>query len=192
VEEQAPKACFDLAAHLPSGYSATARCGDWSGCGNSHDGEMWDYQTCSFEVEQIGFGSAKQMFPDRPWTKEWLREHCQRRFGTQPQPLALQSLWGFDGENLKAQASRIVFTNGLNDGWSVGGILTDLSPERGLLAINLPNGAHHSDLAHDFGEVDTPDVQAAHAKLIAVIGQWLKDVRSELGVVSGADSTVVI
>ena len=32
---------FNVSAHLPAGESATARCGDWSGCGYGRDGEMW-------------------------------------------------------------------------------------------------------------------------------------------------------
>lgn len=172
--------CFDLAAQLPAGAEPTARCGDWSGCGRGSDGEMWDYQTCTFEVEHIGFGSPGQMFPSRPWTMEWLSSHCARRFGRQPQPKALTDLWGLTEEELRAQASRIVFTNGLNDGWSVGGILHSLAPEKGLLSINLPNGAHHSDLSHGFGN-DTPDVQAAHVKLIALVGSWIEEVKHEQG-----------
>jgi len=141
---------------------------------------MWDYQTCTFEVERISFGSASQMFPSRPWTTEWLSEHCAKRFGVSPQAAALTDLWGFDEENLKAQASRILFTNGLNDGWSVGGILKDLAPEKGLLAINLPNGAHHSDLSHwPPSQADTWDVTAAHERILALVGSWLEEVRGE-------------
>ena len=38
---------FDLSVHLPAGDFATARCGDWSGCGYGHDGQMsldsWEF-----------------------------------------------------------------------------------------------------------------------------------------------------
>ena len=64
------------------------------------------------------------MFHPRNWTWTWLNEHCAARFGVRPQPRALADLWGFDSRNLvkRTGASRIIFTNGLNDGWSVGGI----------------------------------------------------------------------
>ncbi|CAK0867731.1 unnamed protein product [Prorocentrum cordatum] len=169
LDEEAPGGCLNLSQMLPAGPGATARCGDWSGCGAGSDGEVWDLQTCTFEVEQIGFNSTSQMFPSRAWTLEWLEQHCARRFGVQPQPRALVDLWGFDAENLKAQASRILFTNGLNDGWSAGGILTNLSEATGLVAINLPNGAHHSDLSHAHGEQDTPDVVAGHARAVVAL-----------------------
>ncbi|CAE8660638.1 unnamed protein product, partial [Polarella glacialis] len=96
AERPLGESCFNLQKQLPAGQSATARCGDWSGCGAGHDGEMWDYQTCTFEVEQIGFGSAAQMFPTRRWSKEWLQNHCRQRFGVSPQPLALAELWGLE------------------------------------------------------------------------------------------------
>jgi len=172
--------CFDLAKQLPAGAEATARCGDWSGCGTGRDGEMWDYQTCTFEVERIGFGSPAQMFPPRPWTADWLRSHCERRFGVIPQPLALAELWGFTAEEMRAQGSRIVFTNGLNDGWSVGGIQESLAPEKGLVTINLPNGAHHSELSHSYDPAaDTDDVRAAHDRIAELLQAWLEEVRAD-------------
>eukprot|EP00929_Paragymnodinium_shiwhaense_P003639 TRINITY_DN104227_c0_g1_i1.p1 TRINITY_DN104227_c0_g1~~TRINITY_DN104227_c0_g1_i1.p1 ORF type:complete len:523 (-),score=69.49 TRINITY_DN104227_c0_g1_i1:146-1714(-) len=175
---QIASTCFDLASQLPAGAHATARCGDWSGCGAGHDGMMWDYQTCTFEVEKIGFGGKAQMFPEHSWTSDWLRDHCARRFGVTPQPKTLTDLWGFDAANLAAEASRIVFTNGLNDGWSVGGFFKDLAPEKGVVSINMPNGAHHSDLSHSFGSsFDTPDVIAAHKQILGLVGEWLAQVR---------------
>eukprot|EP00434_Breviolum_minutum_P012374 symbB.v1.2.010901.t2/scaffold720.1/size169259/12 len=172
--------CFDLSVHLPAGDFATARCGDWSGCGYGHDGQMWDFQTCSFEVEHIGFGTSKQMFPSYPWTSEWLHRHCWQRFNVTPQPTTLAQLWGFDSTNLARSTSRIVFVNGLNDGWSVGGILHSLSVERGLIAINLPNGAHHSELSHSIQD-DTPDVKEAHERILGLVGQWLEEIRNPGG-----------
>lgn len=171
--------CLDLGSQLPAGSAATARCGDWSGCGVGRDGEMWDYQTCTFEVEAIGFGTSKQMFPDRPWSAQWLTDHCARRFGVTPQPRALADLWGFDEAGLKA-ASRIIFTNGLNDGWSAGAILHDIVPES-VVSINLPNGAHHSDLYHQYPvKGETPDVIAAHSKILELVGTWLHGIQEEV------------
>ena len=58
------------------------------------------------------------------------QEHCMKRFAVRPQPKSLVDLWGFDEATLVSSTSRILFVNGLNDGWSVGGILQDLSKER--------------------------------------------------------------
>ena len=69
-------------------------------------------------------------------------------------------------------ASRIIFTNGLNDGWSVGGVLRNLSET--LLAFNMPNGAHHSDLSHNWpSDADTQDVRDARAAIEAQLAEWV-------------------
>ena len=79
---------------------------------------MWDLQTCSLLVEHIGTNNETDMFPARPWTLDWLTKHCWDRFEVVPQPRQLADLWGFD-DLVRAGASRIIFTNGLMDGWSV-------------------------------------------------------------------------
>lgn len=97
-----------------------------------------------------------------------------KRFAVRPQPKSLVDLWGFDEATLVSSTSRILFVNGLNDGWSVGGILQDLSREKGLIAINLPNGAHHSELSH--GGKETAEVRQVHQQILAIVGQWLEEI----------------
>jgi len=164
-------ACFDLSTQLPAGHNATITGGDWSGCGTGSDGMMWDYETCNFLVEQIGVNNVTDMFPPRTWTLDWLNQHCAARFDAVPQPRALADEWGFD-HLVEQGATRIVFTNGLNDGWSAGGIVANLSET--LVAINMPNGAHHSDLSHDPpSDADTPDVTAARQQVSDLLASWL-------------------
>mgnify|MGYP002037239813 CR=1 FL=1 len=83
---------------------------------------------------------------------------------------ALADAWGFGKDSLKAAgASRIIFTNGLNDGWSVGSITTSLGDT--LPALNMPNGAHHSDLSHRIpGPWDTSDVVEAREVEVVAAG----------------------
>ena len=52
---------------------------------------------------------------------------------------------------------------------------------RGLIAINLPNGAHHSELSHSIQEDVTPDVQEAHQRILGLVGQWLEEIRNPKG-----------
>ena len=87
---------------------------------------------------------------------------------------ALVDLWGFD-HLAEIGASRIIFTNGLNDGWSAGGFTEDLSKD--LPVFNMPNGAHHSDLSHSLpSSVDTPDVIETRAAIGDLIDGWLRSV----------------
>lgn len=163
--------CFDMKSQVPSGSYGTISSGDWSGVGTGDSGEMWDFQTCSLLVEQIGFNN---MFPDREWTFDWLNDHCEKRFGLQPSPKYLSEMYGF--HDVKASgATKVIFTNGLNDGWVVGSITETLSDD--LIAFNFPNGAHHSDLSHNApGDNDTLDIQQGHKDVANLIGKWLKEV----------------
>ena len=167
--------CFDLRTQMPEGKNPTISGGDWSGCGSGRNGQSWDFQTCTFLVEHIGTNGVTDMFPPRNWTMEWLNNHCASRFGVTPQPKALVELWGFD-DLVKAGASYILFTNGLMDGWSVGGIQTNLSST--LLAINIADGAHHSDLSHNPpSEADTEDVREARESALTILTKWLNEVK---------------
>ena len=166
--------CFELATQMPAGKNPTISGGDWSGCGNGRNGQSWDFQTCTFLVEKIGTNGVTDMFPPRNWTLDWLNQHCESRFDVTPQPKSLVELWGFD-DPVKAGASYILFTNGLNDGWSVGGIKRNLSST--LLAINIPDGAHHSDLSHNPpSEHDTEDVRVAREAAMTILKTWLQEV----------------
>jgi hypothetical protein len=168
--------CWNMSQQLPTGPHATISSGDWSGVGTGINGESWDFQTCTLLVEAIGFGKAS-MFPYREWTLEWLTLHCQERFGVTPQPYELVSRWNFTEEGLVTdEVTRILFTNGLQDGWSVGGIQTNLSDS--LIAMNFPNGAHHSDLSHvGPSDKDTQDIKQGFQDIQALLSKWLDEIR---------------
>ena len=167
--------CWNMTNQLPTGHDATITSGDWSGVGTGGDGESWDFQTCTLLIEAIGLSSNASMFPPRDWSMDWLDDHCQKRFGVKPDPYQLVRRWKFDNL-VAANVTRILFTNGLNDGWSVGGIKTTLSES--LIALNFPNGAHHSDLS-GIGptDQDTDDIKDGFHTIEAILGRWLQEVR---------------
>ena len=48
-----------------------------------------------------------------------------------------------------------------------------------LIAINMPNGAHHSDLSHDPpGPEDTPDITAGRAQAAGLLSGWLAEIKA--------------
>ena len=169
-----PGGCFNLSAQLPSGNNATISSGDWSGVGFGDDGSSWDFQTCTLLVEPIGTNNVTDMFLPRLWTYEWLNQHCRDRFGVTPQPRALADEWGFDLSVLPRVTSHIIFTNGLRDGWSAGGVPANLSDT--LLVYNMPNGAHHSDLNYKWPDIsyDTQDVLLVRELVARKIEEWLE------------------
>jgi hypothetical protein len=173
--------CWDMVGQLPTGDNATISSGDWSGVGTGSDGESWDFQTCTREVEAIGF-SESSMFPFREWSPAWLKQHCEVRFGVTPDPYGMVRHWKFD-QLAETNVTRILFTNGLKDGWSVGGFTSNLS--EALPVLNFPNGAHHSDLsARGPSEDDSDDIQEGFKTITNILGTWLDEVRARSSNVS--------
>ncbi|KAL7530631.1 hypothetical protein ACHAXR_003601 [Thalassiosira sp. AJA248-18] len=172
------KNCFDLSIFLPDGDNPRIQTSDWSGSGGGNDGRSWDFQLCTTLVDQIGF-SEESMFPTRLWTYADLTEYCQLRYGEAiiPQPLALVRNLGFD-DLVKKGASYILFTNGMQDMWSGGSYLEDVSDT--IVALNFENGAHHSDLNH-VGPMDndTEDIREGYVQITDILEKWLGDIKVE-------------
>jgi Serine carboxypeptidase S28 len=166
--------CFDFQTQLPDGMNATISSADWSGAGFSTTATRWEFQVCKDLVIKAGFAGPNSMFyPPREWTLDWLTEHCQNRFGTtlMPQPGRLNHLWSFD--NLEG-SSRIIFTNGENDGW-IKGSYTHISTDS-VIVINFGNGSHHSDLAHEWPRDDTIDIVEGHERIVQTLRKWLRSI----------------
>jgi pimeloyl-ACP methyl ester carboxylesterase len=166
--------CFDLMSQVPKGPNATISTADWSGAGPGKTGRTWEFQLCTDLIVRTGY-SEKSMFPVREWSLEWLTDHCQSRFGVTPQPYGLVDEWGFN-DLVAGGASRILFTNGLNDGWSVLSVLESLS--NSIVAINFPNGAHHSDLSHEGPSAeDTEDITRGFSQITNLLTFWLEGMK---------------
>jgi hypothetical protein len=163
--------CFDFQTQLPDGRNATISSADWSGAGFSTTATRWEFQVCKDLVIKAGYAGPDSMFyPPREWTLDWLTEHCQNRFGTalMPQPGRLNRLWSFD---TLERSSRIIFTNGENDGW-IKGSYTQSSTDS-ILVLNFANGSHHSDLTHEWPRDDTRDIVEGHEKIVQTLRKWL-------------------
>jgi len=174
VERTHKDDCFDLRSQIPDGPHGRISGSDWTGLGSGSDARSWAFQCCTELIVQTGF-SDKSMFIPRPWSLEWLTEHCQMRYNVSPTPTHLVDKFHFDD---LSQSTRILFTNGLNDGWSLSSILS--SPHPGITVLNFPNGAHHSDLAHVApSDKDTTDIQQGHRDVMKQIGTWLEEIEQE-------------
>jgi hypothetical protein len=167
--------CFDLNYILPAGANATLTTSDWSGAGNGNDGRAWEYQTCYDIVVRAGFG-PESMFVERDWTEEWLNEHCISRFGQPIDPMRLVNKYHYD-DWVGLNASRILFTSGLNDAWSIFSVNHTLSPS--LPAIMFPNGAHHSELRSGPTHDDTDDIKQGRIAINTIMDQWLYEIKRE-------------
>ena len=175
--------CFDLDSHAPgtvpkgggfAGSNGSVACSDWSGCGPSIS---WDYQACTQVTQPLGVHANSSMFLEHPWSEEWMTQHCMRRFGVQPSFEHLRDTMGLDDLARWPQPSRVIFSNGLQDPWSAGGVLKNVTET--MVAITIENGAHHQDLNGGASPNDTPDMLDARAQERAIISDWLKDIRKK-------------
>ena len=71
-------------------------------------------------------------------------QSCERDWHVVPRPNMANLMYG--GRSLDA-ASNIIFSNGLLDPWSSGGVLKSHGT---VVTVVIPEGAHHLDLRHEF------------------------------------------
>lgn len=168
--ERTTHTCFDLMAQLPDGPNSTLD----DTAGDYQDGKMWDFQTCTDVVFFCGFSSTS-LFPPHKATFRHLAKHCQERFGVTPRPTEMVDEWDYVAK--LNNTSHLLFVNGMQDMWAGGSVLTNVSDT--VVAINLPNGAHHSDLSHraPSSHRDTPDVTEAFVQIQTLLAKWLKDIQ---------------
>ncbi|KAH7836337.1 hypothetical protein Vadar_000047 [Vaccinium darrowii] len=96
----------------------------------------WSWQACSEMVIPIGIGIKDTMFQPDPFNLELYSLGCRNAYGVPPRPHWVTTYYG--GHDIKLVlrrfGSNIIFSNGLRDPYSSGGVLEDLSDT--LLAVH--------------------------------------------------------
>jgi hypothetical protein len=163
--------CFDLSSQLPDGPDSTLE----DTAGDYNDGRMWDFQTCTAPVFLCGFSNSS-LFPPQHASMRHLADRCEQKFGVTPRPTELVDTW--DYINKLQTTSHILFVNGVQDMWAGGSEMHNVSDT--VVAINLENGAHHSDLSHTGpSENDTPDLKQAFVQIQNYLELWLNDIQNK-------------
>ena len=140
-------------------------------------GRMWDI-LCCYLAPVMG-QSEKSMFPYQEFDPEGDIKDCKKEFGITMDPSHMVRDFKFSYDYLKKQ-SNILLTNGLNDGWGALSYHEDLSDK--VVVLNFENGAHHSELLHIWtpeDNQDTPDILQGHDDIIAILGQWLDEIKAK-------------
>ncbi|KAL5580173.1 hypothetical protein UlMin_012615 [Ulmus minor] len=105
----------------------------------------WSWQTCSEMVIPIGINNGT-MFEADPYNLKSFIKGCQDSYGVPPRPHWVTTYYG--GHDIKLVlhrfASNIIFSNGLRDPYSSGGVLDNISDS--VVALHTKNGSHCLDI----------------------------------------------
>lgn len=141
-----------------------------------HDDETsqgWGWQKCSEMVMPIGRG-YNTMFQPWPFSFSEHSKECRHNFGVQPRTHWITTNYGGHDIKLvlKKFASNIIFSNGLRDPYSTGGVLENISES--LLAVSTTNGSHCLDMAST--QPSDPQWLVTQRKTeVRIIQQWINE-----------------
>ncbi|XP_076899353.1 uncharacterized protein LOC143553201 [Bidens hawaiensis] len=133
----------------------------------------WQWQTCSEMVIPIGITSNVSMFPSSPYDAKEHNNDCHKMFGVMPRPHWTTTYYG--GQDIRLILSKfgsnIIFSNGLRDPYSSGGVLEDISES--ILAIKTTNGSHCLDILNS-RETDPEWLVNQRREEVKIINQWFR------------------
>ncbi|KAF7989870.1 hypothetical protein HCN44_008544 [Aphidius gifuensis] len=131
----------------------------------------WYYQACTEMVMPMCSDGIHDMFEIQPWNFDEYSNDCQKKYNVKPIENLACNTYGCKD---LSTASNIVFSNGLLDPWSSGGVLRNLSSSSS--AIIIPEGAHHLDLRGQ-NKADPYSVIQARNYHKYSINKWIKQYR---------------
>ncbi|KAF9597311.1 hypothetical protein IFM89_017095 [Coptis chinensis] len=136
----------------------------------------WRWQTCTDLVIPMGREHDNTMFPISPFILKDLTESCQAVFGVDvtPRPHWIVTEFGGHGIKnvLKKFGSNIIFSNGLRDPYSGGGVLQNIS--NSVVAILTTNGSHTLDLLTPSKD-DPKWLVGMRASEISIVKGWIAE-----------------
>ncbi|KAB0801242.1 hypothetical protein PPYR_05596 [Photinus pyralis] len=157
------------ALNIYTNYTKQTKCvnitkSSWGGI----DDFAWNFQACT-EMIMPMCSTKRDMFEEQAWNYTKFSQDCYEVWKVHiARPnLAIRE---YGGKHLAA-ASNIIFTNGLMDPWSGGGVLQNVS--RSVYAIVMPDTAHHLDL-RGYNIADPPSVLNARYHIQVVIRKWIR------------------
>nr|XP_028581795.1 lysosomal Pro-X carboxypeptidase [Podarcis muralis] len=131
----------------------------------------WYYQACTEMVMPMCSDGINDMFEPENWDLKTYSDECFKTWGVRPRPDWISTLYG--GKNISAH-SNIIFSNGGLDPWSGGGVTQNITDT--LVAIVIPEGAHHLDLRSN-SPYDPDSVLQARLLEVHYMRLWLQNYR---------------
>lgn len=134
---------FD-AASLYYNYSGSQNCFQFESDNDDHGLAGWNWQACTEMVMPMTC-SNYSMFPPSSFSYKEFDKSCMEQFGVKPREHWITTEFG--GKRIKQVlrrfGSNIIFSSGMQDPWSRGSVLKNLSSS--LVALVTERGAHHAD-----------------------------------------------
>ncbi|KAH0454252.1 hypothetical protein IEQ34_016176 [Dendrobium chrysotoxum] len=138
----------------------------------------WDWQVCTEMVIPIGCSGKNMMFETSPFDLKNFSLECKKRFNVNPRPHWITTEYG--GHNIKKVLERfgsnIIFSNGLRDPYSSGGVLQNIS--NSIVALYTEKGSHCLDILE--ANVADPEwlISQRNAE-VQIMENWIEEYNAE-------------
>jgi len=134
--------------------------------------EGWNFQACTEMVMPMcQNGSSNDMFLPKPWNFTAYSDDCFKKFKVRPRS-PQEAVTEYGGGQIDF-ASNIIFSNGLLDPWSGGGIFNPPMTAREVYSFIIPEGAHHIDLRAS-NKDDPESVVDLRRSYVQILDKWIK------------------
>uniref|UniRef100_M4DUM8 Uncharacterized protein n=1 Tax=Brassica campestris TaxID=3711 RepID=M4DUM8_BRACM len=138
-----------------------------------------NFKTCAEIMMPIGHDKHDTMFQTAPFNMTSAIDNCKSSYGVSPRPHWVTTYFGIQDVKLilRRFGSNIIFSNGLADPYSVGGVLEDVSDS--IVAIKTLKGTHSQDLSTR--RKDDPEwLVMQREKEIKIIESWISTYQKDL------------
>ncbi|XP_057864865.2 uncharacterized protein LOC131072646 [Cryptomeria japonica] len=132
----------------------------------------------SLELNEISAPAGTTMFPPYFFDIKSYSRNCYLKYGVVPRRHWLTTEFG--GHDIKRVlkdfGSNIIFSNGLRDPWSAGGVLANISES--IVAITTDEGTHCLDIVQSASD-DPAWPKEQRRKEITIVQKWINDYRNQ-------------
>ncbi|XP_077197476.1 lysosomal Pro-X carboxypeptidase [Paroedura picta] len=164
------------AANVYYNYSGDTSCFNLSQTATQSLGmQGWYYQACTEMVMPMCSDGVNDMFEPQKWDLGAYSDNCYKVWGVRPRPSWIPTSYG--GRNISSHTN-ILFSNGGLDPWSGGGVTQNITDS--LVAIVIPEGAHHLDLRSN-SPYDPNSVLQARLQEVHFMKLWVKGIQQDNG-----------
>ncbi|XP_039805211.1 lysosomal Pro-X carboxypeptidase-like [Panicum virgatum] len=138
----------------------------------------WGWQACTQMIMPMST-SNESMFPPYTFSYDDMSDACFQLNRVRPRPhwITTEYCGHKTDKVLKRFGSNIIFSNGMRDPWSRGGVLKNISSS--IVALVTEKGAHHLDLRS--ATKDDPDwVVEQRRQEVEIIQGWLDQYHQDM------------